>query len=431
MNRKMYSFVFFISLLNLPGSLGFFPLYFVLAFIYLLCFFSFKPQIDLARTKSIALKNTGPLFLYFLLLLTSIIRAPEFSIIKLLLFLSYSLFLYAYLSMLLEDCIQNKKNYLTSFRNYIINPFVWTFILNFSLWILNIKSEARSENELFIGNAVILSSIGIYLERVNFLFSSGINSYAVILGAILTFITVDNFLQKKWTISNLIQYAFVIPCILLTDSRTAILFPFLILVLAYIMYHFKLKFILYLGGLIFIASPIILGIVLPQLAEISFFSQFARSDTDLFTMNGRVFIWYFGLQEFMAFKLIHFFGFGFEGHVTSGVCSQWSFLFTSFVDAEKVHPHNSIFSILFDIGYFGLLTLLYIFYKTGRQLGLFWLLEKKVAITYFCLFLYFLLISITESFITLYYLNTMTLVLCFFFFVLSIPPNQEKSPTKL
>lgn len=425
MDIKILRLLFFIGLLNLPGIIGSIYLTILFILIYLGVFFS-----GLASQKVILLQKqyNKPLrfvYIYLIIILISYFRAYEFSVFKILSYLSFTLFIIYYLSEVLSEYYRSETSPIDTFRAYIISPFTFYIALNFVCWILNLKIDNKSNNEVEIGPAVVLSSFGYAIERVNFLFSKGINGYAVMLGAISSYFTLDMILNKKWSAQNIILYTTLIISILLTDARSAIAFPIMILIVCYSIMFLNLKFVIRIGAYLFIGIPIIAVIFIPLLAEIEFFNQFARSDSDLFTLNGRLFIWFFAVDEFINFKLIHLVGYGFEGHVSSGASQNWSFLFASFSNPEAVHPHNSLLSITFDLGYTGILLVLIILNQVSSKLTTFYTKNKKEALTFFSLLLYIILISVTESFLTDLYMNGLVLILSYFLFVLSLRTEEN------
>ncbi|TNE53545.1 MAG: O-antigen ligase family protein [Bacteroidetes bacterium] len=426
MNINLYSIFFFLGLLNLPNTVGIPLLNFVFAFLFLLLFIIGAASGNFRLFQGNTRKRVIFVLLYMFLIFMSLLRAYEFSWIRLLNFSCFSLFLLVYISEILNHCIDNRLKFIDGFRNYIINPFVFYIGINYLFWLLGITSQARSEGEIFIGNAVILQALGYSVERVNFLFSIGINGYAVILGAVLSFVLIDNVFQKKWTGFNIVLFLVIIISILLTDSRSAVLYPILILSACVGTRMLNFRWVLTISPILFVVIPLFTAFVLPLLAEVEFFAQFSRNSTDLFTLNGRVFIWIFAFQEFMNFKLFHLIGHGFEGHVSSGASLKWAFLFISYNVSDNVHPHNSILSMIFDIGYLGLSVILIIFGQIAGKLRKIWNLNKRHALTFYALFLYIILISITESFISFYYLNAMPLMLSLFLFVLALDETDEE-----
>ncbi|MBI2259913.1 MAG: O-antigen ligase family protein [Flavobacteriia bacterium] len=338
--------------------------------------------------------------------------------------MSFILFLLVYLSRIIEISIKSEKNNLFYFRKFIIYPFLYYIFLNFIFWLLNLKFNVKLDEEISIGKSLILSNFGFQVDRVNFAFSNGVNSYAVILGSIMTFFSVDIFLNKQWSLKILCLFFIVIICVLLTDARGAIVFPLIISLICYLFYYFKLKKIIKLTPLLFILLPIFAITIVPLLSNIEMFNQFSRNDTDLFTLNGRLFIWLFSFEDFMAFKIQHLFGYGFKGHVNSGVSQNWAFVFATYSSPETVHPHNSILSIIFDIGYLGLITMLIVINKVSKNIYLLYKISKKEALTFFAMLLFIIFISITESFLNDIYMNTFNLYISFFIYIIASEDNK-------
>ena len=336
------------------------------------------------------------------------------------------MFFLAYVSELIFIYENEKLSFKDIFENYIITPFVFYISLNFVCWVFNIKSDLSVDSEINIGQSMILANYGINVERVNFLFSNGINSYAVVLGAIFTYTLSNLFLTLKFSLKNIVFNLIIFVCLLLTDSRSGVFYPIFISIFCFVLLKIKkYKIIKFTPYLLFLAPFALLGI-LPLLSELEFVAQFSRNDSDLFTLNGRLFIWYFALDEFIQFKLIHLFGYGYYGHVTSGASSSWAFLFGAYLNPDTVHPHNSIFSLLFDIGYLGILVIISIFFTITKILVKHWKNDKIFTLNLYSYILFTIFISITESFIGLYYLNTMTLFVSFFVFLFAMDSLKSK-----
>jgi O-antigen ligase len=418
MHIKFLKFIFFLGLLNIPSSIGNTYLHFLFDLIFLIAFFSVLQNNKLILFKPHYTKHLRYVYLYLILMFISYIRASEFNFLNILNFTSFTLFILAYLSLILVESSTNEKKILDNFTNFIMAPFIWWFALNIICWMLNLTSSHKELTENSIGNAVVLSNFGIYIERVNFLFSKGINGYAVVVGAFFTYFSILILTMRNWSIFNIISISILFITILLTDARSAIAYPILIGIIIYLVRIFKFGVILRFSSILLIIIPLIIVSSLPLLSKIEFFNQFSRSDSDFFTLNGRLFIWFFALDEFLSFKLIHLFGYGLGGHVTSEVSQNWAFLFVSYHNPNNVHPHNSILSILFDIGYVGLITILIIFNQVSKKLLILYKHNQKETLTLFSILLYFIFISVSESFLTNLYMNSFVIFLSFFIFIL-------------
>jgi O-antigen ligase len=71
-------------------------------------------------------------------------------------------------------------------------------------------------------------------------------------------------------------------------------------------------------------------------------------------LSNRPVIWQFGLDEFRQFKPVHLVGYGFRGQLVSGLSSQYSCLFKSYLRPQYASLHNIWLQILIDTGYLGL-----------------------------------------------------------------------------
>ncbi|MBM3410169.1 MAG: hypothetical protein FJY18_00855 [Bacteroidetes bacterium] len=117
------------------------------------------------------------------------------------------------------------------------------------------------------------------------------------------------------------------------------------------------------------------------------------------------------------------------GHMTSGASFNWAFVFSSYKNPETVHPHNTILSMMFDIGILGLLTVLYLLHRISQTIVTLW--KKGLtneAMTYYALLFYIIFISITESFIGPYYMNAITIFILFACFMIGIHDKVKIEP---
>jgi hypothetical protein len=176
--------------------------------------------------------------------------------------------------------------------------------------------------------------------------------------------------------------------------------------------------ILRFSPILFFIIPVLFIFIVPALVDFEFIQQYARNSTDLFTLNGRVFIWIFALDEFTTFKYNHIFGYGFDGHFTSGSSLNWEFLFSSYHNSQRVHPHNTLLSALFDVGYLGVLIFIVLCVQISISISKIGTLNRNLSLTLFSIFLFIILISTTETFVGLYYLNTFTIFVSIAIFAL-------------
>lgn len=311
-----------------------------------------------------------------------------------------------------------KKAY-NLFYYIIILPTSIYCIINLLLWAASINvSDSDSTN---IGQSMLLAKIGLNVTRVKFPLASGINSFSTVVGAVLTLAIPFFIYTKGRAIIGLVSIASMVIVILLTDSRSALFYPFFIFILFHFSYKKKaFKKSLNLLPYVPIIGPFILIITLQYIASSDAMSYFMRSDTDLENGNSRVIIWSAAVLEFLQVKVIHLIGYGDYGHVASGASSQWSALFELWGNSDTMHPHNSTLAILFDYGYIGLATYLIclknvvsVFKKPLRYPSL-------TSILTLSFILYLTLIGLSESFFGFYYLNSLQLLFAVVIITLSI-----------
>jgi hypothetical protein len=223
--------------------------------------------------------------------------------------------------------------------------------LNLLLWVLGVKVT----NEVVIENttgAVMLSAIGIHMDRVIFpLSGGGLNTYGDLVGALLMIAIVVSIFRFR--LINLLIFAITLISILLVDNRSFLVNA----VLASLGVYFlsKRKSFKYLKNLpiLLIIGPFLLLLYLPVLyASVS--SSILRPEETTDTLL-RVIVWTKSVLYLSDFKIMHIFGYGEYGHYASGVSKQWAFLFKDWKSPDYVGPHSTLFSIIFDYGYIGVL----------------------------------------------------------------------------
>lgn len=419
-------FFFFLSLLNFQKlfNSNLFTYFFTLIQLAIFAYYLFNRQLYIF---SYLKKNTTILLVALLSVYAiSILRANEFSLLLLMSYTGFCLFLLAYTSQVVQDIKDGEIEASTSFLNYYIMPFVLYCGANLLFWMLNIKSNG-DEGETVIGQSMILATYGVYINRVNFIFANGINSFAVVMGAVFTYTLSHMLIYRQFNFKLIVSNVIILISLLLTDSRSSIFYPLLIALLGFLLYYTKRYSIIKWTTFLFFLAPFLLAYLLPYIAELPFLQQYSRSSTDLVTLNGRLFIWFFALDEFIQFKLQHLIGYGFMGHESSGASLKWAFLFPSYKNPEVVHPHNSIISLLFDVGYIGILLLLIVFRKISKILIALWHRNQQHCMILFAFLVYIILISVTESFICLYYLNAINLFFALVVYLFAIDSLYEEA----
>ncbi|MCF2518424.1 O-antigen ligase [Dyadobacter sp. CY351] len=314
--------------------------------------------------------------------------------------------------------LYSKKKY-ARFENifYFLNilPFGIYALINILLWIFEFSFE--STNELVIGKALLLEKFGIFVNRIKFPLANGINSYGTVVGGLLTISLVYLFVVKKNKLSTMGIITVLITTVLLTDSRGALIYSFLIL--GAIWYYRSSKSfpaVFKIVPLMPILGSFLLISVTQILSTTGLGAFLSRSSGDLESGNGRFLIWGYSLTEFIQFKIIQVIGYGDNGHVGSGVSNLWQNMFLTYGETTNMHPHNTTLAILFDIGYIGLAVYIYFLWRVLTIIQKFWNINRNFSLVMLSFLLYTVLIGITESLYGFYYQNS----IYFFFSIFAI-----------
>jgi O-antigen ligase len=286
----------------------------------------------------------------------------------------------------------------------LLLPFTFYFLINLISWLIGFNIEVGTE-VTGAGEAFLLSKFGIYMRRVEFPFSGGINSFAALAGVFFSF-TTFLLIKKQNFIFNLFLWTLCFLILLLSDSRGALFFPFIAVLLFFTFQKIHFLYLIRYFPLLTVIGPIIIFITLQVLADFNFFESLSRNDSDLLTGNSRLIIWLIALQEFINFKLIHLVGYGQLGHYGSGASLEWGELFENYssMDSSLTHPHNSLFAILFDYGYIGLIIYLLIMIKMTSLYS--FNNNNEVFVPLIIIFVFYsTIIGMTESFFSSYSTN--------------------------
>jgi O-antigen ligase len=287
------------------------------------------------------------------------------------------------------------------FIKTIVMPLFILVILNFLGYLLNINNEDNVGIASGESVAVMMSGIGIHMTRVNFPFSPGYNSYSSLIG-ILFFISLYGvFFIRRYRRFFFLLVIVSMLTILFVDTRSAFLIPLFLIPLFYVLRKTKKPKIKLLPLITVFGNIIIISLltIVSQIPELSFLE---RSSGDLETGNSRVIIWGFSALEFFNFKWIHLVGYGEYGHYASGASQGWAYIFSKWENPEFTSPHSTLFLILFDYGYLGLLLVVLMQYKIIKAVKCFWNVSRSMSILLISFFLYWNFIGMTESFFGLY-----------------------------
>ena len=120
---------------------------------------------------------------------------------------------------------------------------------------------------------------------------------------------------------------------------------------------------LFLFGFIFLTLITIQANFLYQNLEF-----LAKTNSDFYDMNGRLFIWGPTLAYILDFNLNLFFGFGEFGNYESKVSLLYSHIFEGWSSSNMKTAHNTVFTTILDYGFFGLFVLVSILISYTKKL---------------------------------------------------------------
>lgn len=360
-------------------------------------------QFDFISLKKIVELNRLLVF-YLLLLFIAALRSNDPNVeltsaifISLFLLLFFILFSCLAISYIYNTAVDSQKFIV----NFIIVPYVLFFIVNFILFYLNINPSVKVLEEGDTGSAVLLSYFGFHVQRVMFPFSSGLNEYSTFCAGIFALSIWFFLVGRKYKFLILISIFTSALSLLLVDSRAALLYPIVIVAGMYMVYvlnlngiHKNLKYL----ALVVVLGPLMYLYLLPALAGNSVInSALSRGSSDLATGDSRFTIWKIALNEFMDFKPEHIVGYGEVGQFGSRVSLKWAYLFSRWKDAEMKSPHSTVFSLIFDEGYLGLITYVAIVFQSLKRASVLWGSKPVTAGAIIVFMLYNIIGGISES----------------------------------
>ncbi|NMB55689.1 MAG: O-antigen ligase family protein [Leptolinea sp.] len=273
--------------------------------------------------------------------------------------------------------------------------------------------------------AVMARSLGIYINRVVFPTAPGINSFGIIAGAGAVVSTIFLISQKKMFLRlsgffGLLSSIFVM---ILTDSRGALVYGLIVVLLSLFPYQAITRYLRWSGTvspLFPFAVMTVLGIIPTSISNT--FSRPTANPLSNSIISGRLFIWDVVLDYFRTFNLSHFTGLGYRGQAAVDISSRYSSLFKFAYAPEFAGAHNQIFQTLIETGYSGILLVLIAItitlYRLSRE-------EHDIAgKTMFFVLIYFIFAGITESVLTLESFES-TLIFLMIWLSVSVKPQEN------
>ena len=353
------------------------------------------------------------LFLTFIIIIAILKNGREdvsfsYNVFKILTFLS---FIFALFIVLHE--YRKKTDLLTIFIYCVILPIITYISINLIFYFLGFMDDVYSSK------AILVSYLGISIERVKFIFSNGINGYGAVLGILLNLSLIGFLVSNRFNKIFILGIIVSLISLLLTDSRGPIVFSLLI----FLLFKFKLhkvkkpKFLWLIPFLGFI-GPILMLSILSFFSQTSYGDFFSRFSGDLDSVNSRLPIWIISSSDFLTFKpQNHIFGYGEFGHYSAGLSQIYGATIFQHVEegAEYMHPHNTYISMALDYGYFGLLFFILLQLKIIDLVVKYWNVNNTLSKILLSNLIYFNLVGIAESMFGFYYQNSI-----YIFFMINI-----------
>ncbi|MBN2389056.1 MAG: O-antigen ligase family protein [Anaerolineales bacterium] len=226
--------------------------------------------------------------------------------------------------------------------------------------------------------AQMLSWLGISTDRVLFPMADGINNFGIFSGLVLVVLFPQLLSQHRpRDIAVVVLFLLgAVSVLLLADTRGAVVFAGLTIVLALLPPHWfkRLQWLPFLISLL----PVMILVVAPGLYsnEITWLSRgetqwhdparvgdtLSECATSLENASGslsnRPLIWRVVLDDLAAPRWIHLVGYGYRGQMVSGVSDLYRCLFASYHFPELATAHNLWLQSAMDVGYIGMIVTL-------------------------------------------------------------------------
>lgn len=242
--------------------------------------------------------------------------------------------------------------------------------INLLLWSMGLYREwaVQFVIDYESGKALMLGSLGIDHDRVGFLLSSGFNSYGAPMGLLVGLSLLGYRANRRFY--YLLGAAIALASILLTDSRSALLYSVIAVVLSIFISKKRRWGMGWLAIIIIPFLPFIMATIMALIGQYS--DVLIRSDKDTASLGGRGIVWLIVFEKFRDFDLMQVLGYGHMGQVGAGIGSQMAMTdeFANYANADALSMHNSYLQTLVNYGYLGLCCYLFSIFSS------YWLIRK-------------------------------------------------------
>jgi hypothetical protein len=311
-------------------------------------------------------------------------------------------------------------------------------VLNLGLHLAGVRPPSIGQ-VTSAGDALMLSLIGIDTPRVVFPLATSLNGYAVTSG--LGLVVAFGMLAKRaskgldfwWWLTVLIAAGI---SILLGDSRGAALFALAVIFFMSLAPRFakeRAHWIIVLAPLGSVAAAALLvafaesggAALLPEAVQL-----FLRPDAGGDDLgSGRALVWSVAAEELLEPKAAHMVGYGFYGHVISGISKYYAALFPYLDNPDFATLHNAALQYVIDAGYIGLLLFFGLLFMTVKRAAL---ARVPLSAPVVAAGLFFVLMGLTEAVPTPYMRDAFLVFVMLCFHAATIPnsPRSICSATK-
>jgi hypothetical protein len=301
--------------------------------------------------------------------------------------------------------------------DFCIVPFCMLAVSNFILFLLHVTlTQTVLANDHEAMNAVLLSHLGLNMSRVQFPLEAGFNNYAVYIGGVFCLSISMFFFHKKRRLITGFAAAVFLATLLCVDSRSSLYFPFIILVIIYVVKSWQSRFkkttyprIFSIAPIFVILGPLLFLYITPIISQIPELEFISRGGNELKTGNSRYIIWNMAVEWLGEFQPKQIIGYGLHGHYGSGVSKRWAYMFVGWKDSEVKSPHNTALSAIFDYGYIGFLIYLGLLFNLFKKIRFMWNAGSNLTYPLISFLLYTIFAGISESMGNLYFLNFLLL----------------------
>ncbi len=263
-----------------------------------------------------------------------------------------------------------------------------------------------------VGDAQLLSLIGLHQARTLYPIADGVNNFGIISGAALLAGILLCFSPKAsipWRIIGFGTFVAGVLAIVGTDSRGAFLAAVVVAIAIGLAPRRAMWIVTAAAVVAALSIPLAITGVGAGVDVGDRFQVFSRKNEDIATLNNRNKIWEAGLAVVLSGEA-GLFGYGAFGHVVSGASVAYRDVFGS-VDEASMTFHNTAIQYFVDTGYAGVLVIAALaMVALRRQIRLIAEFNSASRIP-MALLLYLLVAGASEAVGTIYHRESMALVI--------------------